>query len=551
MFFLAGCACQEPAFPPQAEPSPAAAIARADSAEALPELAKVEIPPPVRRLPTGPDGTVPLADLEAVLADALVLAGEGSTGLAEDALALLEQEIGRPLPADVDSLYLMHRDGLARRCRLLAGILAEQTAAALDPVRQDSALTAEYGRLARFGYPDSLVPATGVTLPAITADLLKIDNAAVRRWENYFAGRGHRSFQKWLDRKAAVDSLVGAILEEAGLPRELVYLGLVESGFSERAVSSAEAVGPWQFMAGTARLYGLRMNWWLDERRDLELSTRAAAAYLRDLHDQFGDWSLVLAAYNTGAGRVARRIRQHGHDNFWSLRLPAETTAHIPKFIAAARIGADPARYGFDTNPVRAHAYDVVRARDATDLSLVAECAGVPAETVHGLNPALLRGASPPGLGPYPVRVPVGSGERATRRLSRIPLDKRLTWRRHQVRRGETLSGIARRWGTSVGDIAGLNGLGDVHVIHPGDQLLIPIPADLAEKARRQAEEKGHYVPPSGYERVSYKVRSGDTLGRIARRLGVTVTHLRKVNNIHGTNIIHPGQRIYAYRPGS
>jgi len=520
------------------------------AADTLVTLEPVVSSLPPRQLPAGPDGTVPLAVLEELLAESLRLAGEGSTGLAEDGLLLVMDAVERPVPADTDSLYVFHRDGVARRTRLLAGILAEQTAAAVDPVRQDSVLAAEYGRLARFGYPDSLVPATGFTLPAITADLLKIDNAAVRRWENYYAGRGRRTFQLWLERKNAVDSLVTAILAEEGLPPELIYLGVVESGFSEYAVSSADAVGPWQFVAGTARTYGLRLNWWLDERRDVEMSTRAAAAYLKDLHDRFGDWALVLAAYNTGAGRVARRIRQHGHDNFWSLRLPAETTAHIPKFIAAARIGADPEAYGFTVQPVPNLAYDLVRARDATDLTLVAKCAGVDAAAVRALNPALLRGASPPDMGPYPVRVPPGTGVRATTSLSRIPLDKRLTWRRHQVRRGETLSHIAEHWGTTVHDIAALNRLGDVHTIRPGDQLLIPIPAGLAAKARRHAAEKGHYVPPSGYQRVSYKVKSGDTLGVIAHSLGVSVTHLRKVNNIHGTNIIHPGQRIYAYRPG-
>ncbi|MCP4572114.1 MAG: LysM peptidoglycan-binding domain-containing protein [bacterium] len=510
----------------------------------------VDAPEPVQELPPGPGGTVPLRVLEDLLAESLRLAGEGSTGLAEDGLALLMEAVERPVPAATDSLYLVHRDGVARRTRLLAAILAEHTAAAADPVHRDSALAAEYGRLVRIGFPDSLVPATGFTLPAITADLLKIDNAAVRRWENYYQGRGRRTFQLWLERKAAVDSVVTSILVEAGLPVELIYLSAVESGFSTRAVSSAAAVGPWQFVAGTAKTYGLRMNWWVDERRDIELSTRAAAAYLVDLHRQFGDWALVLAAYNTGAGRVSRRIRQHGHDNFWSLRLPAETTAHIPKFIAAARIGADPAAYDFVVPEMTPLAYDVVRARDATDLVLVAECAGVDPSLVQDLNPALLRGASPPDVGPYPVRVPRGTGDRATSRLSRVPLDKRLTWRRHQVRRGETLSGIAERWGTSVRDIAALNGRADVHVIHPGDQLLIPIPADLADKARRHAAEKGHYVPPAGYQRVSYKVKSGDTLGRVAQSLGVTVTHLRKVNNIHGTNLIHPGQRLYAYRPG-
>ena len=247
---------------------------------------------------------------------------------------------------------------------------------------------------------------------------------------------------------------------------------------------------------------------------------------------------------------MSRRIRQHGHANFWDLRLPAQTTAHIPKFIAVARMGEDPDRYGIEVPTTASLAWDVVTVNDATDLELVARCAGVPVHEVLALNPALLRGASPPDLGAYPVKVPAGTGPKTRLALGRIPADKRLTWRRHEVARGETLGHIARQWGTSVSDIARLNKLGDVHIIHPGDQLLIPMPASLEARARTRSAERGHYVPPAGYQRVSHKVRSGDTLGGIAHTLGVTVTHLRKVNNIHGTNIIHPGQRIYAYRPG-
>ncbi len=505
----------------------------------------------VRTLPAGPDGAVPLQDLESLLAEALALAAEDRRDEAEDLLFLLQEHADGPVPADADSLWMSHRASLQRRTVLLAGILAEQGAFAAGAAEADSLLTLAYGRLDRFAYPDSLVPAAGTELPAIVADLLKVDNKAVRRWEDYFSGRGRRHFQVWLERKASVDSLVAAVLEAEGLPRELSYLGLIESGFSSRAVSSVGAVGPWQFMEGTGRNYGLASDWWVDERRDMEMSTRAAAAYLRDLYDEFGDWALVLAAYNTGEGRIARKIRQHGHDNFWDLRLPEQTTAHIPKYIAAARIGEDPERYGFERPRPAPLAYDTVPVDDATDLELIARCAGVPTSDVRALNPALLRGASPPGRKAYPVRVPVGTGAKARRALAKVPADKRLTWRSHRVQRGETLSGIARSYGTSVGDIARLNRLGDVHTIHPGDQLLIPMPAELAAKAQTRAAEKGHYVPPAGYERVAYTVKSGDTLGGIARKLGVSLTHLRKVNNLHRTNLIKPGQRLFAYRPAA
>jgi LysM repeat protein len=505
---------------------------------------------PARELPRGPDGSVPLDEMELLASGAMALAAEGRFDAAQDNLFLLQDATEEPLPADADSQYVAHRRSLQRRVTLLSAVLAEQGAFSGHPDDADSLLTDGYARLAQVDFPDSLVPATGGTLSPITADLLKVDNQAVNRWVNHFTGRGRASFQTWLDRRVQADSLVTAVLGEFGLPRELIYLGVIESGLSPRAVSNVGAVGPWQFMAGTAKDYGLRRNWWLDERRDLEMSTRAAARYIADLYDQFGDWALVLAAYNTGGGRVERKIRQHGHDNFWNLRLPSQTTAHIPKYIAAARIGENPERYGFEVRDLPALAYDVVPVDDATDLELIAGCAGVSGDAVRRLNPALLRGATPPDLKGYPVRVPAGSGPKAVAALRRVPADQRLTWRRHRVERGETLGHIARTYGASVGDIARLNKLADVNRIRPGDQLLIPMPAELADKARARAAEKGHYVPPDGYVRVAYKVRSGDTLGGIARKLGVSLAHLRKVNNIHQTSLIRPGQQLYAYRPG-
>jgi membrane-bound lytic murein transglycosylase D len=323
---------------------------------------------------------------------------------------------------------------------------------------------------------------------------------------------------------------------------------MIESGFSAHARSSVGAAGPWQFMPGTAKLFRLRRDWWVDERRDMELATRAAAAYLRRLYDQFQDWALVLAAYNAGERRIERAIRLSGHDDYWRLRLPSQTADFVPKFIAAARLGEDPAARGFTVEPSPPLRYDVVPVDDATDLGQIARCAGVPADAVVALNPALLRRASPPDSPAYPVRVPLGTGPRCLAALRRIPAGERLTWRRHRVERGETLSEIASLYGTSSAELVQLNKLHSAHLIHPGDQLLIPMPALLAEKARKRAVEKGHYVPPEGYQRVSYKVIGGDTLSGIARKLGVSLAHLRRVNGLR-TSMIHPGQRLYAYRP--
>ena len=397
---------------PETGTDPAQAVAEPDSLP-LPVAVDLDaVPDTLPDWPEAPAGASSPSDWEAIYQEALQAAADGRIGRAHDLLFTLQEMTTGPVAADADSLYLQHRRSLARRITLLAGLIAEQRAYAGPPASADSVLTAEYLALRGFDFPDSLVPATGTQLPSLQADLLKVQHSKVDRWIDYFTGRGRKHFQVWLDRKAEVDSLVGAILVDEGLPADLVYLAMIESGLSTRARSNVGAVGPWQFMAGTARDYGLGITWWVDERRDLVKSTRAAAAYMRDLYDQFGDWALVLAAYNSGEGRIRRQLRLHGHDNFWDFRLPRQTMEYVPKFIAAARIGRDPELFGFavgDAAPLR---WDEVPVDDATDLGLVAQCAGADEAAVVRLNPALLRRATPPGVRQYPVRVPVGTGGR-------------------------------------------------------------------------------------------------------------------------------------------
>lgn len=523
------------------------------------------------------EGRASLATLEKLSRTAMALAAEDRIDEAQDHVFVLEDQAGLPAPAGADSLYIEHQLSLQRRADLLGAVLAEQYAYVGDEAQADSLLADGYARLAQGAFPDSLVPATGVKLSPITVDLLKVDNQEVNRWVTYFSGRGRDHFQVWLERRAQVDSMITAILDENGLPRELIYLAMIESGLSSRAVSNVGAVGPWQFMAPTGRAHGLRTDWWVDERRDMELSTRAACKYIRNLYAQFNDWALVLAAYNTGEGRVERVIGQTGHDDFWNLRLPSQTTAHIPKFIAAARIGEDPERYGFSVPAERPLHYDVLTVDDAYDLEVIAKCANVDVADIKLLNPGLVRGMTSPDHKAYPVKVPDGLGALTQAALAKVPAEKRLTWSRHHVARGETLGRIAANYGTTVGEIARMNKLNTPYLIHPGDELLVPMPGELSEKARARLEAaaatsktgagkaaKGkpgkataakagkapaRYEPPAGWERVSYDVRKGDTVGAIAKRLGVSVSHLRQVNRIPRSNRIHIGQKLVAYRP--
>jgi membrane-bound lytic murein transglycosylase D len=480
---------------------------------------------------------------------ALNAVAAGEFELARDILFTLQDVTTDSEPAIADTLQLERRRSLQRRTVLLGGLLAEQAAAAAAPQTVDSVLTIAYLGLDGFGFPDSLVPATGTRLPSLQADLLKVQHAKVDRWIDYFTGPGARHFQVWLDRKAEVKILIDGILTAEGLPSELISLAMIESGLSTRATSSAGAVGPWQFMPGTARRYGLRINWWEDQRRDWELSTRAACRYLKDLYAEFGDWALVLASYNAGEGRVRRQLHLNGHDNYWDYRLPRQTVEYVPKFIAAARIVADPVAHGFTVPEPSPLMWEDMTVDDATDLNLLASCAGVDEQELVRLNPALLRRATPPGAGGQIVRVPPGTATVAAAALRKVPADRRLTWRKHEVKRGETLSHIASRWGTSVAALQEANAMGRSTLIRPGTQLLIPMPRDLAAAVRKRAEQSGLYVPPAGYERVTYHVRPGDTLSTIARRLGVSIKHLQQVNGISNPSRLRAGQTLAAYRP--
>ena len=469
---------------------------------------------------------------------------------AEEILHLLGKEasgLEYSEPDSIDSIYLA---SLSRRVALLSGILAEEHNLISAISEDDSLLATAYKNLSGFSFPDSLIPITGTQRTAIETDLLFVDNQRVQKWIDHFNnGSGRLTFEKWLERKSVVDSLLTSHLQDSGLPEELIYHALIESGFNTSAKSRVGAVGPWQFMPATGKHFGLRVDWWVDERQDFEMSTVAAITYLTQLYNYFDDWALALAAYNAGEHRIDRSIKLAGHDDFWNLHLPWETRNHIPKFIAVARIGEDPTAYGFEITPGSALNYDIIQVTDATSLDLIAECASVTEAEVVALNPALLRQATPPGSSEYPVKVPVGTGIRCMRKLRNIPFDKRLTWRKHIVKRGESLGIIAHRNGTSVSAIMKLNNIRNKSIIHPGDKLLIPMPAQLAAVAEKRAKERGHYVPPANFKRVYYTVKSGDTLSGIARKLHVTLNHLRKVNNMRKGSLIRPGDRIYAYRP--
>lgn len=327
-------------------------------------------------------------------------------------------------------------------------------------------------------------------------------NEEVSQYIRLFQGPLRSHFALWLSRSARYVPRMREILQSAGVPEDTVFLSLIESGFSTLAYSVARAAGQWQFISSTGRRFGLRSDFWVDERRDPDRATAAAAAYLKELHGQLGSWYLAWAGYNAGAGTISKAIRREHSTDFWQLMrgrvLRKETKGYVPKLIAAALIAKHPHAFGFDDieyqEPLRG---EMVEVPDATELSFLAAAAGTDVETLRSLNPGLRRFCTPPPIDghPYPVRVPEGSADRVLAALKNRPASERLTFRYAKVRAGEGLGALARAYGVPPEVIARMNGLHQ-QPLKPGRELVIPVvAADQSTDARalRVTDEREIY----------------------------------------------------------
>jgi membrane-bound lytic murein transglycosylase D len=392
-------------------------------------------------------------------------------------------------------------------------------------------------------------------------------NDRIEFWIRYFTGNGRATFQRAVNRMQIYRPTIEPILAELELPQELIVVAFIESGFNLKARSTARAVGPWQFIPGTARIYGLRVNWWFDERRDIIAATYAAGNYLTDLYGIWESWPLALAAYNCGEYRVARAVARHDTQNFWKLDLPRQTERYVPKFLATLYILRDPDKYGFTIpNDVEPLTFDKVRINDATDLKLLAKCADTSVGELRQLNPSLLRWTTPPKM-VVEIKVAKGSGEATVTALEEVPASERVTWRQHRIRNGETLSTIATKYETSVSALKELNGIRNAHRIRAGRYLVVPMPrsaiVDVAStepayktthrEIDRASLEKyaKKYKAPANTKRVVYRVKSGDTLGEIAESYRTRASRIRAWNNLSYRSYIYPGQKLVIYVPQS
>jgi peptidoglycan lytic transglycosylase D len=361
---------------------------------------------------------------------------------------------------------------------------------------------------------------------SISHDLPLTVNDEVLSFLNFFqTSRGRAIVETGLRRSGRYRDMISRVLQEEGLPQDLIYLAQAESAFQPLALSRAGARGIWQFVAYRGRQYGLRHTWWIDERQDPEKATHAAAQHLRDLYGVFGDWYLAMAAYNCGPGNVQKGIERTGYADFWELYkrnvLPRETRNYVPIIIALTLIAKDAAHYNILVDPETPVPADVVKPGRPIDLRLVAETIDVDVETLRSLNPSLLRFATPDDPD-FELRLPQGTGEKFSTEIAAIPPEKWISWRRHRVENGETLASIAKKYHVTAAAIAGANNLERSAALDAGEKLIIPATQPLAETKRRL---------------VSYRVRRGDTLEGIADRFSVNAEDVRKWNRLKSSRV--------------
>ena len=361
----------------------------------------------------------------------------------------------------------------------------------------------------------------------------------------FFQKEGHNSFQKWLNRIYTYKPIILPILEEEGVPTELFYLAMIESGLNPKAYSYAHASGIWQFIASTGKMYGLKKNWWIDERRDFEKSTHAAAHYLKDLYKEFGDWYLAFAAYNCGSMRVKKEMKRSKSEDYWELnRLPSQTRNYVPNIMAAIFISNDPKKYGFYVNGEENMEWRLVEIDKSVSLEILGECANLDMEILQIYNPELKQGTLPPIKEgeTYPFRLPLQASSNFDSLLAEVEVEiiEEVVFLDHKVRRGESLWLIARKYNVRIQDIVSINKLARAKYIRPGQ--ILQIPADGYDIYRKATMTKS-----SRSQQIYYTVRYGDTLSGIAMKYRTSVRKIKKWNGLRSDRI-YSGQKLKIWK---
>lgn len=406
--------------------------------------------------------------------------------------------------------------------------------------------------------------------PRRGTDLPVVQNERVQKWIKAFTGPLRSNYGRWLGRAGKHGPLIESILKEYKLPMDLIYLAMIESGLNLNAYSHANAAGPWQFIRSTGQMYGLKAGGYIDERRDIEKATRAAAAHLRDLYQQYGDWNLAFAAYNAGPGSVNKAMARSGERDYWKMTsgkkrfFRPETIDYVPKIYAAAIIAKNYKKFGFSPDLFQSpDEVEKVTVNDSIDLATVAECAGVAFEDVKNLNPQYLMHVTPPNM-QCEIRLPEGTANRFEKNFAKIPPSQRVKLVYHKVGKKETLATVAKKYGTSVSNLAVANNLSIKSQLKPGSKLMIPRKSSasslLASKSSQSFQSSAassersvvepittEAAPRATQKRIvstkSHKVKKGETLAGIAKKYGTTITALKKMNRLN-KGVLQYGQTL-------
>jgi membrane-bound lytic murein transglycosylase D len=531
LLIASGCAKNPGASVPAASHAPAITAATTPAtAPVKPEKTEVAAttPPPATPAPDPVDALIASVEKEYAAGRDLYNAGQRDAAQASFDHAF-DMLLGSPVNLRSDARLQHEFDQLMQSVNALE--LEERKEADTGTQKSEPAPIDEANDTTALPVDPNLKAKAEAEIKATHSDLPLMMTDPVASYIGYFSTpRGRGVLQNALIRSGRYDEMIRSILKQEGVPQDLIYLAQAESGFHPLALSRVGARGMWQFMASRASGYGLQRNTWVDERQDPEKSTRAAAHHLKDLYNQFGDWYLAMAAYNSGPGTVQAAVKRTGYADFWELYrrdvLPKETRNYVPIIVAVTIMAKNPDQYGLSElqkeSPMR---YETVAIDYPVDLRLVADCTGATLEQLQDLNPSLLRLATPDGH--FDLHVPEGTKERYLSAIEQVPLNMRMWWRYHTVTADETLASIAEQYHTTPRAIAQANNLADGETAQQDNGLVIPIaPGKRAGMAQTYSKRL-----------TVYKIRKGDTVQRVADNFGVPAIMIRRWNHLHGDSL--------------
>ncbi len=415
---------------------------------------------------------------------------------------------------------LVHAEEKANEEILLASSSAAPPSVSSSPASPEEKVTDKTPKISAFH--ESAYDTNGVA------------SKAVEKSVGLFSTRIRDKFSLWLSRSGQYLDLMKEILRRKDVPEDIVFLSLIESGFNPNAYSIAKAVGPWQFIASTAKRYGLAIDWWKDERRDPVKSTEAAASYLKDLYGMFGSWNFAMAAYNAGEGKILSAIKKSKADDYWDLldtkHIRTETKQYVPNFIAASIIANNPQDFGFnDIEYKEPLSYDEVELDSPVDLEVAAQCAGTELEVIKKLNPELRRWCTPPDVPKYILKIPIGTTDAFLKKLSSLSEEERFTIDRYTVKKGDTFKKISRIKGVPESVVLSLNSMEKIIPLKVGSQIYLP--------------PKGHYTADAG-DRTLLKKAS-------YRQISKQASHKHKKKKTSMKRSSRHGRKVLASRQSS